>query len=123
MCILGKLDLAKYCTWWLNRRRFNASILSFNNQLPMTLPQLNPLIPACDNQARASKDGEASFSDTLGADDDSDDDVPPSQLGRNAVSKDAKLMYQVVAEKAANLVRLAQFDPQHLVCSATCWIN
>jgi hypothetical protein len=47
-------------------------------------------------------------------DDDSDDDVPLSQLGCNAVTKDAKLRYQLVAEKATNLVRLAQSDPAAL---------
>jgi hypothetical protein len=114
MCIIGKLDLSKYSTWWLNCKTFNASISSFDNQLTMTLSQLNPLIPACHNQARAVKDGDATFGDTMGVNDDSDDDVPLSQLGRNAVTKDAKLSYQLVAEKATNLVRLAQSDPAAL---------
>jgi hypothetical protein len=115
LCILGKLDLAKYSTWWLNCGTFNASTISFfDNQLPVILPQLNPLIPACHNQAQAVEDGEAAFGDTLGADDDSDEYVPPSQLGGNAVTKDAKLTYQFVAGKASNLVRLAQSDPAAL---------
>jgi hypothetical protein len=114
MCILGKLDLSKYSTRWLNRKTFNASISSFDNQLPMTLSQLNPLIPACHNQERAVEDGNATFSDTMGVDDDSDDDVPLSQLGCNTVTKDAKRTYQLVAEKATNLVCLAQSDPAAL---------
>jgi hypothetical protein len=114
MCILGKLDLSKYSTWWLNCKTFNASISSFDNQFPMTLSQLNPLIPACHNQARAVEDGDATFGDTMGVDDDSDDNVPLSQLGRNAVSEDAKLTYQLVAEKATNLVCLAQSNPAAL---------
>jgi hypothetical protein len=74
------------------------AISSFDNQLPLTQPQLSPPIPACNNQARAVKDGEAPFGDTLLGDayqnlaeDDSGDDEPPSQLGRNAVTKYAKL--------------------------------
>jgi hypothetical protein len=115
MCILGKLDLSKYSTRWLNRKTFNASISSFDNQLPMTLSQLNTaLIPACHNQARAVEDGDAAFGDTMGVDDYSDDDVPLSQLGCNAVTKDAKQTYQLVAEKATNLVPLAQSDPAAL---------
>jgi hypothetical protein len=94
LCVLGKLDLAKYSTQWLNRPTFNASISSFDNQLPMTLTQLNPLLLACNNQAQAGEDGEAALGDTLDdtspnlADDDSDDDEPLSQLGRNAFTKD-----------------------------------
>jgi hypothetical protein len=100
----------------LNRRTFNASIFSFNNQLPMTLLQLNPLILACNNQKQAVKDAEVVLGDTMGdvsqnfADDHSDDDETQSQPGCNAVTQDGKLTYQSVAEKATNLVRLAQTD-------------
>jgi hypothetical protein len=120
LCILGKLDLAKYSTRWLDRRTLNASISSVKNQLPMALPQLNPLTLVGDNQARAVEDGDTTFGTTLGdttqnlADDTSDDDVPPSQLGPNAVTEDGKLTYQFVAGKATNLMCLAQSDPATL---------
>jgi hypothetical protein len=90
----------------------------------MTLLQLNPLILACDNQARAVKDGEATFVDTLG------------NAYRTWLMMTLMMTYHrhnlvaMLLPKMNLLPRrqpiwfvLHNLIPQHLVRPATCWIN
>jgi hypothetical protein len=39
LCRDGKFDLSKYSTRWLNRKTFNSTIFSFNQQIPQAEPQ------------------------------------------------------------------------------------
>jgi hypothetical protein len=54
--------------------------------------------------------------------DDEAEDVTLADLSHCTVD-DPRLTYQFVAEKATNLVRLAQSDQKNLVHSAICWIS
>jgi hypothetical protein len=103
LCIDGKFKLAKYSTRWLNRKSFNETAPSINLQL----------LPPYPHQTAVLGDDDPSFhhdfcdENNESGDQESDKDVNLSSLG---ASKPYKLSYQVVAEKASSLVRLAQSD-------------
>jgi hypothetical protein len=117
LCIAGKLDLAKYSTPWLNHRPFNVTMTPTNPQLPLFPSATNPLsashhhsMSVIDNKSsllNAFDDAESRNS----ADEDFKDVVTLLNSDSHSVSKHGKLTYQFVAEKASNLVWLAQSDP------------
>jgi hypothetical protein len=110
LCCDGKLDLSKYSTRWLNRKTFNSTIFSFNQQIPQAEPQTTfgedgglsendgPCFPqgvAADNLSKADPEDEATL----------------SELAANGPTpRCEKITYQFAVEKATNLVRLAQSD-------------
>jgi hypothetical protein len=97
LCIDGKFELAKYSTHWFNRKSFNEIAPSINLQLS----------PAHHHQATTLGDNDPSFHHNFGnknnesGGQESDEDVTLSSL---VASKPYKLSFQVVAEKASNLV-------------------
>jgi hypothetical protein len=104
LCIDGKFDLAKYSTCWLNCRSFNEISPSINLQL---LPAHHHQMPALgDNNLFYPHDFGDENNESSGQE--SDGEVTLSSIG---ASKPNKLSFQFVAEKASNLVRLAQSDP------------
>jgi hypothetical protein len=120
LCIDGKLDLAKYSTRWLNQRSFNASSSAINLILPLALADANSLFTVGEGPKLSLVDDEiTSFGDTFGdespdLDIDDSEELTLSQLAGNVNPKEATLTYQYVAEKATNLVRLAQSDQAQL---------
>jgi hypothetical protein len=112
LCRDGKLDLAKYSSRWLNRRTFNATLSTINQQILLAEPQTN-----IGEAGGLSEDDDQFYSHgvedetrSLG-DVDTDEEITLSSLAGNGASRHEKLTYQFVAEKATNLVRLAQSDP------------
>jgi hypothetical protein len=117
----GKLNVEKYARRWLNRRTFNATMTEADFQLPLYTtpvpnPSTTPLFLGGPEPDTKFNDDDNSFSndnEILDLDDDDLDeseDVTLSALG----GKKPHLTYQYVAEKATNLVRLAQSDPSKL---------
>jgi hypothetical protein len=109
LCRDGKLDLAKYSTRWLNRKTFNSTISSINQQTPQAEPQTT-----MGEEGGLSEDDGPCFPQGVATDnlpkDDSDEETTLSELAGNGPAHHEKLTYQFVAEKATNLVRLAQTD-------------
>jgi hypothetical protein len=112
------LDLAKYSTRWLNCRTFNSTILSINQQIPQA--ELHTTIGVGGG---LSEDDGPCFPQEVATDNlgnvDLDKEATLSKLAGNGATRHEKLTYQFVAEKATNLVRLAQSDPMILgsLCS------
>ena len=115
LCIDGKLDLAKYSTRWLNRRTYNTTIATINPELPPAEPGMNSLLAVPHQQTPAFREEPFSFGDPSSGDetncsDDDDHKVDGETLSCLGTSNPDKLSFQFVAEKATNLVRLAQSD-------------
>jgi hypothetical protein len=127
-----QLVLDKYHSRWLNRRTFNATMSAEDFQLPLAQtevpqPPENPLFLGGPQPETKFQDDDDSFcnDDDGTAQLDNDDDGNVDDLV-NSDSEDVtlsslhpatavpKLSYQYVAEKATNLVRLAQSDPAKL---------
>ena len=114
LCHDGKFDLQKYSTRWLNHRTFTASISSHNFQMPLDLPsQPNPMFVVGD--VGDIDDGNSFGDENVNLDDDDSNDEETTLSNLVSVSPvTGALSYQFVAEKATNLVRLAQSNPQKL---------
>jgi hypothetical protein len=125
----GKLDLGKYHSRWLNQRTFNHTMHSADFQMPLddhssNQQETNPLFLQDNSQDQKFNADDSSLigdHDTCNLDDDDapqyDSDaemVTLASLGANTSKDVAKLTYQFVAEKASNLVRLAQSDQTKL---------
>jgi hypothetical protein len=140
LCIAGKLDLSKYSNRWLNQRTYNNTMPCLNFQLPLDQHPTNSLLLDLENgqdlkAQQAINHDDDSFGDTaqdlpLDSEDvtltvpgNSEDvnlavlgnseDVTLAELG-NSSTKQGKLTYQFVAEKASVLVHLAQTDQMKL---------
>jgi hypothetical protein len=120
MCKGSKLEMDKYSTRWLNHRTFHATIGFSNLQMPLgQLPPSNFLFTQGDDKEPIINDDDNSFCDDgANLDDDLDNEdvsenITLSSLGLPA-SKDGRLTYQFVVEKAQNLVRLAQTDTSRI---------
>jgi hypothetical protein len=109
LCRDGKLDLSKNSTRWLNRKTFNSSIESFHQQIPQAEPQTTT-----GRDGGLSEDDGPCFPQGVAADDlykvDSDDEATLVELAGNGPTRHGKLTYQFLAQKATNLVCLAQSD-------------
>ncbi len=124
LCFDGKFIVAKYSRRWLNRRTYDLNFPSDSSQMPHSLGQqavANALFTDGDEvedlklqpSVGNGDDDDDSFGDATHDFCDESEDVPISLLGGDA-SKEQKLTYQFVAEKATNLVRLAQTDQVRL---------
>jgi hypothetical protein len=110
LCRNGKLDLSKYSTCWLNRKTFNSSVESFNQQIPQAEPQT-----IMGKDGGLSEDYGPCFPQGVAADNlhkvDTDNGATLVELaGNDGPTHHGKLTYQFVAEKATKLVGLAQSD-------------
>jgi hypothetical protein len=110
LCPDGKLVFLKYSTRWLNRKTFNSTIFSFNQQIPQAEPQTT-----IGEDGGLSEDDGPSFPQGVVTDNlrkvDPEDEATLSELAGNGHSpRSEKITYQFVVEKATNLVRLAQSD-------------
>jgi hypothetical protein len=107
LCRDGKLDLAKYSTRWLNCKTFNSTTSSINQQTPQAEPQTT-----MGEQGGVSDEcfPQGVGTDNLRKDYLDDETTALSELAGNGPARHKKLTYQFVAEKATNLVRLAQTD-------------
>jgi hypothetical protein len=122
----GKLDVDKYARRWLNRRTFNATMTEADFEVPLyTTPVPNPtstplFLGGPEPDTKFNDDNNSFSNDNdigdLGDDDlEESEDVTLSSLGGKKVTH---LTYQFVAEKATNLVHLAQSDPSKLAIYA-----
>ncbi len=106
----------------MNGKTFNSSIESFHHQIPQAEPQTT-----ISKDGGLSEDDGPCFPHGVAADNlfkvDSDNEATLVELASNGPTRHGKLTYQFVAEKATNLVCLAQSDQVILGCSAVCWIN
>jgi hypothetical protein len=107
LCRDGKLDLAKYGTPWLNRKTFNSTVSSINQQTPQAAPQTT-----MGEEGGLSEDDGPCFSQGVATDNlcknDSDEETTLSELAGNGPARHEKITYKFVAEKTTSLVRLAQ---------------
>jgi hypothetical protein len=110
VCRDGKLDHSKYSTRWLNRKTFNSTMFSFNQQIRQAEPQTT-----IGKDGGLSEDDGPCFPQGIVTDNlrkvDPEDEATLSELAGNGHSpRSEKITYQFVAEKATKLVRLAQSD-------------
>jgi hypothetical protein len=124
LCRDGKLDMEKYSNRWLNYRTFNASAGSNNFQMSrrpnhQVPPPPNSLFTQGNNEEHTFNADDNSFcEDSCNLDDDFDDEEDSDNIALSSLvpktAGDGRLTYQFVVEKAQNLVRLAQTDPDKL---------
>jgi hypothetical protein len=109
LCRDGKLDLAKFSTRWLNRKTFNSTVPSINKQTSQAAPQTT-----MGEEGGLSEDDGPCFPQGVATDNlsknDSDEETTLFELAGNGPARHEKITYQFVAEKATNLIRLAQTD-------------
>jgi hypothetical protein len=112
LCMDGKLDLAKYSGRWLNRRTYNATLPSVHLDLPTAEVRItNSACTLHQHQPPEVGDTVGDDESIFSVDDDFEQEVTQLNPHSHGNSKHDKLTYQFVAEKASNLVRLAQSDP------------
>jgi hypothetical protein len=121
-CFDGKFIVSKYSGRWLNRRTYDLTFPSDYSQMPPSLGQQalsnslftnGDIVEDLKIQPSFGND-EDSFGDAAQGFGDESEDVTLVQLVSDTPNVQQKLTYQFVAEKATNLVRLAQTDQVQL---------